>query len=237
MFSVLNSGGETTSSFRSEESPDIHGGEALERAVESLRDLLVVSRVATSLDLTNTQTMVLGASAAFGPNNAGADTRTRVLGADLYWKWKSTTAFQGFPFLSFQSEVLTRKYETESRPSIDDALVTLPAETLVDDGAYAEILWGIQPRWVLGLRGDVANAGAASFDSELRADRTRISPALTWYPSEFSRIRLQYNLDRRNGFGDDHSIWLQMEFILGAHAAHRFLRRCDARRHGHPSLR
>ncbi|MDB6122515.1 MAG: hypothetical protein JWQ71_1508, partial [Pedosphaera sp.] len=50
----------------------------------------------------------------------------------------------------------------------------------------------------------------------------RISPNLTWYPSEFSKIRLQYNFDHRNGIGDDHSVWMQFEFLLGTHAAHKF---------------
>ena len=59
-------------------------------------------------------------------------------------------------------------------------------------------------------------------DDPFRADRTRISPLLVWHPSEFSRLRLQYNYDDRQGFGSDHSIWLQFEFLLGAHAAHRF---------------
>jgi hypothetical protein len=47
-------------------------------------------------------------------------------------------------------------------------------------------------------------------------------PNLTWYPSEFSKIRLQYNYDDRHDIGVDHSVWLQFEFLLGAHAAHKF---------------
>jgi hypothetical protein len=45
---------------------------------------------------------------------------------------------------------------------------------------------------------------------------------LTFYPSEFSKIRLQYNYDRGEFFGTEHSIWLQLEFLLGAHGAHKF---------------
>ena len=42
---------------------------------------------------------------------------------------------------------------------------------------------------------------------------------LTYYPSEFSKIRLQYNYDHRDLVGDDHSVWMQFEFLLGSHAA------------------
>jgi hypothetical protein len=57
----------------------------------------------------------------------------------------------------------------------------------------------------------------------LRGERWRVSPNLTWYPSEFSKIRLQYNYDRRQEIDEtDHSVWLQFEFLLGSHAAHKF---------------
>jgi hypothetical protein len=222
LVSVVNSLGETAFSFRSEESSEIHGGLPSEEGVANAGDLLYVPRLTTSLDLTPTQTVVLGVSGAFGPNNSGPDADTRVFGADVYWKWKSLTAFQGFPFVSFQAEALTRRYEAASRESADDPLITLPDETLRDRGAYAELLWGIKPRWVAGTRGEVLSSESAAFTAEKRADRYRVSPSLTWYPSEYSRLRLQYNFDHRTNIGNDHSLWIQMEFIMGAHAAHVF---------------
>lgn len=222
MVSVLNSAGGTTSSFRSDESAEIHGGVPVDREVRRLGDLLVVPRVTASVDLTSTQTLLFGASAAFGPNNSGPDARTQIYGADLYWKWKSTTASAGFPFVSWQTEALFRRYDAAERVSMDDPSVTLPAEKLKDRGVYSQLLWGIKPRIVAGLRGDFVSGSNAAFDVELRARRYRLSPNLTWYPTEFSKVRLQYNYDNRKGVGTDHSLWLQFEFILGAHAAHKF---------------
>jgi hypothetical protein len=222
MVTVLNSAGETVFSFQSGESSEIHGGEPQPRTIENASDLLFVPRLTTSLDLTETQTVVVGASAAVGPNSSGPDASTRILGADLYWRWRSASQFQGFPFLSFQTEWLVRRYEAAGRTSLDDPLVALPAETLQDWGTYAELLWGFQPRWVVGARGELVRSGAAAFVAELRTDRFRLSPNLTWYPSEYSKVRVQYNLDHRDGIGYDHSLWAQLEFIMGAHAAHRF---------------
>ena len=222
MVSVLNSLGETMFSFRSEESSEIHGGVPEERDVNHAGDLVVVPRLATSFDLTETQTLLLGVSGAFGPNNSGPAASSRVFGADVYWKWKSATASQGFPFYSIQGEYLHRSYDAADRVDSADPLVTLPAETLKDRGAYGQFLWGIKPRYVAGFRADWADGNDAAFDSELRAKRVRFSPNFTYYPSEFSKIRLQYNFDDRKGIGRDHSLWLQFEFILGAHAAHRF---------------
>jgi hypothetical protein len=219
---VLNSAGGTAFSFRSDESSDIHGGVPDEGMVRNAGDFLVIPRLSASFDITETQTLLLGVSGAFGPNSSGTDANTQVYGADLFWKWKSATAMQGFPFVSFQAEGLLRKYDAARRVSAEDPLVTLPGEVLTDRGMYAQLLWGIKPRWVAGFRSDLAKGDDAAFDSELRAQRVRLSPNVTWYPSEFSKIRLQYNYDNREGLGTDHSLWVQFEFMIGAHAAHKF---------------
>jgi len=111
----------------------------------------------------------------------------------------------------------------------------LPGETLNDYGFYTQLLYGFRPRWVAGLRFDYVKGERGDYerlnltlDGEAlgrdleRAERWRLSPNLTWFPTEFSKLRLQYNYDDRKEIGEDHSVWLQFEFILGAHAAHKF---------------
>jgi hypothetical protein len=93
---------------------------------------------------------------------------------------------------------------------------------LHDWGVYAQALWGFHPGWIAGLRGEYATGNEAAYDSDLRTERIRVSPNLTFLPSEFSKIRLQYNYDHREDLGSDHTVWLQVEFALGAHAAHKF---------------
>jgi hypothetical protein len=222
MVTIANSTGETAWSFLSPDATEIHGGRVGSRKVDKLGDLLVAPRLATSFDLTETQTLVLGASGAFGPNNSGTSARTRILGLDAYWKWKPAAAQQGFPFLSLQAEGLTRRYDAEPRASLVGDAVLLPGEVLKDKGAYAQVLWGIKPRIVAGLRGDWVKADPALNSGESRTTRSRISPNFTWYPTEFSKFRIQYNYDDRKAIGVDHSLWFQFEFLLGAHAAHRF---------------
>jgi hypothetical protein len=105
-----------------------------------------------------------------------------------------------------------------------DPLAGLPSETLKDWGFYSQVLWGFHPRWVAGLRGEYADGNTGAFDAGdvFRGERVRVSPVLTFYPSEFSKIRLQYNYDQGELFGTEHSVWLQLEFLLGAHGAHKF---------------
>ena len=219
---IFNSNGGATSSFRSPNSSEIHGGIPDERLVNGLSDLLVVPRITTSFDLSDTQTLVVGASAALGPNNSGPSARTKVYGVDGYYKWKPAAAEQGFPFISLQGEALLRRYDAERRISVDNPAKTFPGESLSDHGSYAQVLYGIRPRIVAGLRGDWASGDDASFDSALRANRYRVSPNFTLYPTEFSKFRVQYNYDNRTGIGSDNSLWFQFEFLIGAHAAHKF---------------
>lgn len=222
---VFNSAGTTTWSFRSDESGAIHGGVPMERAVSGAGDLLYVPRMAASFDLTNTQTLLVGASGAYGPNNSGPAATTQIVGADVYWKWKSSRASQGFPFVAFQAEAIQRRYDATARPAGSDALGTLPPQRLRDRGAYGQVQWGIRPRVVAAVRaegvaGDEVVPQALSVSD--RIDRSRYSTNVTWFPTEFSKFRVQYNYDRRAGLGSDHSVWMQFEFLLGAHAAHKF---------------
>ncbi len=221
---ILNGNGEQGFLFRNA-GDDLNGvshfrGRAtIDRPLNGPDDLVFVPRVATSFELTDQQTLLAGASAAFGPNSTGSNTRTEIYGADLFWKWKSASAEKGFPFVAFQTEALLSRFEAGADP-----LMGYRAETLYDYGFYAQALWGFQPRWVAGLRGDWVdgNKGVDDPNDPFRGQRTRISPNLTWYPTEFSKIRLQYNYDTGELFGTEHSVWMQFEFQLGAHSPHKF---------------
>ncbi len=111
-FTLANSQGETAFSFRNDhEGEPFLGRPAIERGVKTLGDMLFVPRYAASFDLTDAQTVVAGASAAFGPNSSGSDTDTQIYGVDLFWKWKSPRQHAGFPFVSWQTEALLRRFK------------------------------------------------------------------------------------------------------------------------------
>jgi hypothetical protein len=244
---VQNSQGGTAHSFRDDhESAIFLGRPNTQGGVRGVNDMLFVPRYAASFELTDTQTLVAGASAAFGPNGSGGNANTQVYGLDTFWKWKPANAEGGFPFVSWQTEAMLRRYEAGAysnaaddlngngvingaeRDLYGDGLVhNLPRETLSDWGAYSQVSWGFRKGWIAALRGDYVTSDKAVYEKMFgrdpdRATRWRISPNLTWYPSEFSKIRLQYNFDQRDMIGADHSIWLQYEFMLGAHSAHKF---------------
>jgi len=195
-----------------------------DRELRGLQDFVWVPRWENSVDLSPTQVVLGGVSGAFGSNETGANSRTQIYGADFLYKWKSANAEGGFPFVKWQTEFMYRRFEAGR--GIDESFPV--AETFHDWGLYSQVLWGFKKGWVAGIRGDYVDMEDSRFTDDLdRQSRSRISANLTWYPTEFSKIRLQYNHDflYENFFladRDADSIFLQFEFILGAHGAHKF---------------
>lgn len=195
-----------------------------DREMRGLEDFVWIPRWENSVDLSPTQVVLAGVSGAFGSNDTGGNSRTQIYGGDLLYKWKSAKAEGGFPFVKWQTEFMYRRFEAGH--GMDD---TFPvAETFHDWGMYSQVMWGFKKGWVAGIRGDYYDAQDSRFtDDPERQSRSRISANLTWYPTEFSKIRLQYNHDfLEDSFffagRDVDSVFFQFEFILGAHGAHKF---------------
>src|SRR5213080_2713858 len=195
-----------------------------DREARGLQDFVWMPRWENSVDLSPTQVVLAGVSGAFGSNETGANSRTQIYGADLLYKWKSSHAEGGFPFVKWQTEFMYRRYQAGR--GADESFPV--AETFHDWGLYSQVLWGFKKGWVVGIRGDYVDMQNSQFTDDLdRQSRWRLSAHLTWYPTEFSKIRLQYNQDflEENFFlsaQQVESVFLQWEFILGANGAHKF---------------
>jgi hypothetical protein len=225
LLGVQNGRGGTGFSFRNPgDDGTFFGRRTTDRELRGLQDFVWIPRWENSVDLSPTQVVLAGVSGAFGSNETGANSRTQIYGGDFLYKWKSAHAEGGFPFVKWQTEVMYRRFEAGR--GINQSFPV--AETFNDWGMYSQVLWGFKKGWVAGIRGDYLEVEDSKFtDDPERQSRSRISANLTWYPTEFSKIRLQYNHD----FLDDtffiagrdvDSVFLQFEFILGAHGAHKF---------------
>nr|VFJ71500.1 MAG: hypothetical protein BECKFW1821B_GA0114236_12243 [Candidatus Kentron sp. FW] len=86
------------------------------------------------------------------------------------------------------------------------------------------------PQWRTGIRYDWLGSDNTGSDNHVLTHAglnneghtpKRYSAMLEWLPSEFSRIRLQYNRDDSYEKADNQ--WLaQYTYTLGSHGAHRF---------------
>lgn len=221
-----NANGETVTSFLAEgegedpSEPETIGGYSLtSRDARDQSDLLYSARWLNGFDVSNNLSMNIGLSGLLGPNASAKSTDTTIVGADVYLKWQPNQTQRGFPFVSWHTEILQRRYE-----AIDGT--TLAEETLKDWGIFSQVLWGFKPKWAAGFRVEYAEAsgGYNKKDDPLRDQRKRVSPNITWFSSEYSKVRLQYNKDWADHLVDhtSDSIFLQVEFTIGSHAAHNF---------------
>jgi hypothetical protein len=239
---VQNANGETAFSFLAneevyEERP-VGGRFFTEQDVRAFSDLLWTGRLMTSHDLGAETSFGLGASVAYGPNATGGGVDTLIYGLDLVVRWRPEDAQRGWPFVKVEGEVLARRFDAaqqvdENDPAIPGDDVVLPATTLDDWGFYLQAVWGFTPGWAVGMRGEWATGAGASYDAAtdvfdrstdpFRSDRLRLSPLLAFHPSEFSRIRLQYNYDDTDWLADPvHSVWLGFDVLIGKHAPHKY---------------
>lgn len=232
-----NARGETQAAFLGEEGEEVGEHVLGRRDVSNLTDLAYHGRIEASRDWPAcgacewSRSVLLGGSFGVGPNSTGPDGLTRVFGADLTVKWSRQASDAGWPFVHWTTEAVHRAYRADDQVrAIDDGLggtidTPIAGRTYEDTGFYSQVVWGFCRPLTLGARYDWATSNGA-----FEGDHRRVSVALSYYPSEFSRIRLQGNYDdvdglrsRAGGDGDAAvSLWLNFDFVLGKHGEHKF---------------
>lgn len=176
------------------------GRPALDSDLRNAADLLHLARWHNSWDLSDELTASLGASGLFGPNDTGPNGRTFIYGADLKVRWRPLQNFRGWPYLTWQSEVIKRDYtadwfiagsETASSSSgggvchgghchggepddggdEDEFPNDLPGGILRDVGMYTQLLYGFHYGWSAGLRYEYATGRGQSVIDGVLASR------------------------------------------------------------------
>lgn len=157
------------------------------------------------------------------------DGQHDLAGLDLVYKFDSAGEY-GQGDLKVAAEYLRLKTKMTVTGADAGAPLTLGDRvTGTQDGYYVSAVYGLAPRWQLGLRHDVGGATnqvtAAGARSELgKSQRTAL--ALTFLPSEYSRFRLQVAegkiADEAGGRESLQQVTLQYTLSLGPHGAHKF---------------
>lgn len=167
---------------------------------ENNKDLLYQGRLAASVEATSNTTLLWGASGAFGKNSLDPDSSTTLLGGDFLFKWKPNDR-TGF---AWQTEYLFRRLDG------------LPL-VMQDGGLYSFVDYLFLKRFHLGLRADVVGFPVDTLNRTRRG-----TAAFTFDPTEFSRLRLQYALEKPDDRDTIHAAFLQLQFNMGAHGGHAF---------------
>lgn len=159
-------------------------------------------------------------------------SRTWVVDAVLKWApYGNVTRRQ----LKVQGEYMRRRESGQLTFDADGSGLT-DAYSSTQSGWYLQSVYQFMPRWRVGLRYDSLDSGSPrialvssgllspeAFPALRGADPERISIMLDWIPSEFSRLRAQYDWDDARAAGDrDRAFRLQYIYGIGAHGAHKY---------------
>lgn len=182
-------------------------------------DLQLTGAVKQFFELSDDWSLLWGLSTATGPNPTGYRNRTDIFGTDLYLKYRPISGGgDSNSSLALQAELLYRRRQ-------------VPDDVLTDVNGYGQVVWRMNRRWATAARYELGTPAHGSdghvvddpLDPEWTESRHRISANVTFWPTEFSRLRLQGATDLV-GWRDapDYSVFLSLEAVIGAHGAHAF---------------
>jgi hypothetical protein len=151
---------------------------------------------------------------------------TWFAGTDWVWRYDSPKPL-GERDLTVQGEYLYRRKDLATLRAPDAVAGGVPV-VYAQDGFYTQAVYGIAPRWtlagrldVLGLNNRVTRGGVVSEYEQSH----RYTAAVTFNPTEFSRLRVQYDRGRARNDGTARTyqqVFVQFQMSLGVHGAHRF---------------
>lgn len=178
--------------------------------IHGIGDFLYTAAIRQFFPFGRDWSLLWGLSGQWGPNASGHGNRTEIYGTDLYLRYRPA----GHPERMALSWTIEGFYRARQ----------VPGTSLRDYGGYAQMVWQITRRWETGVRYEfVSGLPGDPLDPEWTDHRQRAAVQATFYPSHYSRIRLQGN--------GDWMAWrqkpvlgaiLNLELAVGAHGAHSF---------------
>lgn len=192
-----------------------YGGQDL--GVDRISDLQSTLALKQFFPLSSDWSLYWGLSYAGGPNPTGSTNRTEIYGTDLYLRF--------FPASSASNQQLTLTLEVVERRR------QVPDDIWIDHTGYAAVSHHFAPRWGwaarhelgLGARTAAGEVPVDTLDPAWTGPRHRSSANVTFWPTEFSRLRLQGQRDQvRWEAQTEYAGFLAVEFVTGAHGAHKF---------------
>ena len=180
--------------------------------VRSPGDLVYEAALEQFFALGDDLSLLWGLSTQAGPAQyLGEGGRAELQGTDLLLRYQPSDAPSRWS-LELQVEAMLRTRHE-------------PGTFLVDQGGYGQLVWRINPEWETGARYEIVHGleDDAFDETGLGPMVQRGAAQLTYYPSHFSRLRLQGSVgDRNDGSPPVWALVADLEFTIGAHAAHAY---------------
>lgn len=154
----------------------------------------LLGRFQSFWDLGANAHLQIGASGLVGDNNE-TGVESKLFGLDFSFRW-TPGGQQSQRELQFKAEWLFAERET-------------PLAVTDGSGGYLQVNYKLDRRWTLGARTDIVDQYADE------PDAFQFVPSVTWWQSEWVRIRLQYNYLKFDGSGPNHTVLLQFVWAMG----------------------
>lgn len=181
-------------------------------------DFIYPVRLVQFFDLSDDIAFQVGLNTVHGTSQNAPEAGNRVFayGADLLLKWRPIGFGRtGYTFVKWSTEAWFREMEVAQ-------------DVWRDAGGYSDLVFGINKNWEAAIRGEVWRrvSGGSTADEMDRTrfgiDANRATGAISFMPSHFSRIRLQYTFEDMASFDVNHIALVQVEVSAGAHGAHKY---------------
>lgn len=138
----------------------------------------------------------LGATGVWGQND-DETLVSRLLGLDFFFRWRP-------PGRALYRDVSLKGEWYVVERDIAGAALTA-------NGGYAQANIRVGRQWIVGTRADYASPFAGE------PNLFQLAPSITWWQSEWVRLRLQYNYLRPAGGPGNHTVLLQSVWAVGPH--------------------
>lgn len=174
-------------------------------------DMVYLARIENFFEMGSNWNLKIGLSGAWGQSEYVPDNRVSLYGGDLYLKWRGISSGKDSYGFAFTFEVMFRDTQ-------------VPNDFVTDWGGYAQTDFMLTKHWEISLRGDyndIMRGTPVNFE-KMPQREIRGSAAITVLPTHFSKIRIQYDIIKEHGRPISHAAFLQGEFAIGAHGAHKF---------------
>ncbi len=154
---------------------------------------------------------------------------SKIAIADFVWKWAPNGNAQERNF-KLQGEYFWRRESGDLTYDPQGALGLTQTGNYRSDqsGFYVQGVYQFIPNWRIGARYDWLNPGTVDYGANgayfgaSSFNPQRAAVMLDWTPSEFSRIRVQFQQARLRPDFTDNELFVQYILTLGAHGAHKY---------------
>jgi hypothetical protein len=164
-----------------------------------------------------------------GGTGQAVNANTDIIGGDLTVKY----SLDAIRYLSFQSEYMYRVINGTEYTRDASITISSPSLDKHNSGLYAQVAARVNQLWRMGLRYDLLMQNdvlVGGVDQHMPSNLTRYSAMIEYSPTEFSRLRLQFDRDLSR-YVQSSGGWsrqpytqviLQANLTIGAHGAHAF---------------